>query len=280
VFIDDATSQLMEVQFVASESAFSYFQAARRYIEQHGKPIAFYSDKHSIFRVTRSGAVGGTGMTQFGRGLHELAIDVLCANSPQAKGRVERANKTLQDRLVKELRPAGISDVDHANALLPSFMAKYNERFAKIPVSTRNLHRPRSEDDDIDYAFCWREQRSVPQNLTLQFDKVIVAPQVLFLLDDSPPARSAMGRQVMVCDYPDGRLEIRWQGMPLPYRIFDKIRQVRQAEIVDNKRLGAALELARQMQEQQPKVKRSRNAPRRSDQARHVFAVGEKECLF
>jgi hypothetical protein len=115
VYIDDATSQLMELKFVECESAFAYFAATTEYIEQHGKPVAFYSDKHSVFRITRKGAVGGSGMTQFGRALHELNIDIICANTPQAKGRVERANRTLQDRLVKELRLAGICTMEEGN---------------------------------------------------------------------------------------------------------------------------------------------------------------------
>jgi hypothetical protein len=102
-FIDDATSRLMHLRFVASESAFDYFRATRGYLETHGKPIAFYSDKHSIFRVNAKDAAGGDGATQFGRALRELNVDILCANSPQAKGRVERAFGTLQDRLVKSL---------------------------------------------------------------------------------------------------------------------------------------------------------------------------------
>jgi len=268
VFIDDATSRLMQLSFAASENAFSYFQATRDYIERHGKPVAFYSDRHSIFRVARTGAVGGTGMTQFGRGLHELAIDIMCANSPQAKGRVERAHKTLQDRLVKELRLAGVSDAEQANALLPAFIEHYNARFARVPASSSDAHRPLGAHDDIDFAFCWREQRSVSKNLTLQYDKV------LFLLDDSPVARTSIGKQVTVCDYPDGRIEVRWQGVPLTFRIFDKIRQVRQAAIVENKHLDAALEMARQLQAQMPAQRRSSTAPRRSDQQRHMFAVG------
>jgi hypothetical protein len=107
VFIDDATSRLMHLQFVESESTFAYFHAARAYLEAWGKPVAFYSDKHGVFRVNHEGAIGGDGMTQFGRALHALNIDIICANSSQAKGRVERAHKTLQDRLVKELRLAG-----------------------------------------------------------------------------------------------------------------------------------------------------------------------------
>jgi hypothetical protein len=107
VYIDDATSRLMHLQFVESESTFAYFHAARAYLEAWGKPVAFYSDKHGVFRVNHPGALGGDGMTQFGRALHALNIDIICANSSPAKGRVERAHKTLQDRLVKELRLAG-----------------------------------------------------------------------------------------------------------------------------------------------------------------------------
>ena len=90
-FVDDATSRIMELRFAASESAFDYFRATRSYLEAHGKPVAFYSDKHSIFRVAKAGAMLGDGVTQFGRALSELNIDIICANVPQAKGRVERA---------------------------------------------------------------------------------------------------------------------------------------------------------------------------------------------
>ena len=108
VYIDDATSRLMHLQFVESESTFDYFAATRAYLERYGKPVAFYSDKHGVFRVNKKDAIGGDGMTQFGRALHALNIDIICANSSQAKGRVERANGTLQDRLVKEMRLSGI----------------------------------------------------------------------------------------------------------------------------------------------------------------------------
>jgi len=97
VFIDDATSTLMQLLFVRSESAFTYFEALELYLDTHGRPIAFYSDKHSVFRVAKTEAKGGQGMTQFGRALSELNIEILCANSSQAKGRVERANRTLQE---------------------------------------------------------------------------------------------------------------------------------------------------------------------------------------
>jgi transposase len=126
VFIDDATSRLMELRFVPSESTFAYFDALKSYLHHHGKPVAFYSDKHSIFRVSKADAASGDGMTQFGRALSELNIEILCANTSQAKGRVERAHHTLQDRLVKELRLAGISTIVQRRELAP-----------KLPASSR-----------------------------------------------------------------------------------------------------------------------------------------------
>ncbi|MBB3877089.1 transposase, partial [Sphingomonas aquatilis] len=90
VYIDDATSELMHLEMVESESTFSYMRATRSYIERHGKPVALYSDKHSAFRNNTASA-NGDGMTHLGRALHALNIEIICANSPQAKGRVERA---------------------------------------------------------------------------------------------------------------------------------------------------------------------------------------------
>ena len=112
----------------------AYFEALEVYLQAHGSPVAFYSDKHSVFRVAKKDAKSGQGMTQFGRALGELNIEILCANSSQAKGRVERVNRTLQDRLVKELRLAGISDMEAGNAFLPGFMERYNARFAIVPA--------------------------------------------------------------------------------------------------------------------------------------------------
>src|SRR3954468_16545637 len=214
VFIDDATSRLMHLRFVETESTFDYFAAARFYLERYGKPVAFYSDKHAVFRVNSKGAVGGDGMTQFGRALHQLNIDIICANSPQAKGRVERANGTLQDRLVKELRLAGISTLEAGNAFLPAFMADFNRRFAKAPYSDKDLHRPLAEDDELDDVFAWREERTVSRSLTLQYD------QVLFILEPNAITLSLARQKVQVYDYPDGRFAIKHKGLELPYRPF------------------------------------------------------------
>jgi len=267
VFVDDATSRLMQLQFVESESTFAYFHAARAYLEAWGKPVAFYSDKHGVFRVNHPGALGGDGMTQFGRALHALNIDIICANSSQAKGRVERAHKTLQDRLVKELRLAGAATLAAGNALLPAFTADYNARFAKPPANKKDLHRPLRAGDDLEDAFAWKEERTLSQALTLQYDKVI------FILEPSERAKAAIGKRVTVVDYPDGRLAIRYKGVALAYRTFDKVRQVNQGAIADNKRLGSVLAMIRD--EQLRREPERRSGPRRRDQRdTRLFKVG------
>ncbi len=267
VYIDDATSRLMHLRFVVTESTFAYFAATQGYLEAHGKPIAFYSDKHSVFRVNKPGGAATDGMTQFGRALHALNIEIICANSSQAKGRVERANKTLQDRLVKELRLVGISTMDAGNAFLPDFVADYNARFARPPANPKDLRRPMTQRDNLEDEFTWQEERTLSQALTLQYDKV------LFILEPSEAAQAAIGKRVTVVDYPDGRIAIRYKGEDLAYRTFDKIRTVNQAAVIENKRLGPMLEMIKLYQEKHPQ-QRSRSAPKRRDQTGHMFSVG------
>ncbi len=174
--------------------------------------------------------------------LSALNIDIICANSPQAKGRVERAFATLQDRLVKELRLAGISTIAAANAWLPSFITGYNARFGREPVNAKDLHRPLTATDDLDEILAWREERTVTRNLTLQYD------QMMLLLDPTPFARGLMRKKVEVVNYPDGRFAVQFEATPLPFRIFDKIQTVQPGTIVDHKRLGAALALVKEQQ--------------------------------
>lgn len=134
VFIDDATSTLMELRFVQSESTFSYFDALESYLLKHGRPVAFYSDKHTVFRVAKPNE-HMTGMTQFGRALAELNIEILCANSSQAKGRVERANRTLQDRL------AEVFCLRDKRYVTKDLTLKYDRKRIKLEVNdlTRSL---------------------------------------------------------------------------------------------------------------------------------------------
>jgi len=135
-------------------------------------------------------------MTQFGRALKALTIEIICANCSQAKGRVERANKTLQDRLVKELRLAGVGTMEAGNAFLPTFMLDYNARFAKAPFNDKDLHRPMVPSDRLDEAFTWRAERTLSQSLTLQYDNI------LFMIEPSEFAQAAIGQRVEVVDFP------------------------------------------------------------------------------
>ena len=262
VYVDDATGQLLAMQFCQAESTFEYMALTKRYLLEYGKPVAFYSDKHSVFRVNKPGATRGEGMTQFGRALYELNIESICANTAAAKGRVERANSTLQDRLVKELRLAGIASMAAGNAFLEAFRGDYNARFGKAPLSDHDAHRKllKAERVRLDDVFCWQESRAVSRALTLQYDKVI------YLLAPGPDTNRVAGKHVTVCDYPDGRLKIRFEGRELPYREFDRLSQIHQADIVSNKRLGSVLKFVQETQLANPEG-RSRSCPTRHPRA-------------
>jgi len=266
-FIDDATSRLMQVRFVASESAFDYFRTTRGYLEQHGKPVALYSDKHGIFRVNSKDAIGGEGITQFGRALAALNIDIICANSPQAKGRIERAFGTLQDRMVKELRLAGISSIAAANAWVPEFIAAHNKRFARDPLNAKDLHRPLSSADDLDEILAWREERTVTRNLTLHYDRMML------ILEPTPLARGLVRKKVEVVNYLDGRFAVQFEGSPLNFQVFDKIRTVQPGDIVENKRLAAVLEQVKTQQAGYP-PKRQRGHIARQRPPNNIEAPG------
>jgi len=244
VFIDDATSKLMQLRFVPSESTDSYFSALQGYLNDHGCPVAFYSDKHTVFRVNRPDAMGGSGMTQFGRALAELNIEILCANSSQAKGRVERANRTLQDRLVKELRLAGICDMAAGNLFLPSFVEHFNERFALPAQKTENLHRAlHVKATQLTDILCHREQRHVSQQLTMAYDRKQI------ILERSEISEKLAGQYVEIYDFIDQPLEVRWKGHLLPYRVFSKDQRVSHTAVAENKRLGHALAMVKAQQD-------------------------------
>lgn len=257
-FVDDATSRLMQLRFVPSEAAFDYFRATRAYLEEHGKPVAFYSDKHGIFRVNSTDAAGGAGVTQFARALLALNIDIICANSPQAKGRIERAFGMLQDRMVKELRLAGISSMAAANAWPPGFIAAYNARFGCEPANSKDPHRPLTPADDLDEILAWREERTVTRDLSLHYDRMML------ILEPTPLARTLVRKKVEVVNYPDGRFAVQFNGTALGFRVFDKIQTVPPGAIADNKRLSAVLEQIKMQQAAYPaRQQRGHGARRR-----------------
>lgn len=245
-FIDDATSRAQHLRFVPSESTFEYFRSVRAYVEAHGKPVAFYSDKLGVFRVNTGEGAGHGRLTQFGRAMAELTIGAICANSPQAKGRVERAFGTLQDRLVKVMRLAGVSTMEAANAWLPGFVADYNRRFACAPASPKDLHRPLGADDDLDETLVCRTWRTVTRSLGVSWKGT------LLLLEPTPFARGLARGRVEIVEYPDGRLAVRSGKIALAFRLIlpapFTLLSEDSDDTVDGKRLTAVLALVREHQ--------------------------------
>jgi transposase len=235
VYIDDATGRLLELLFVQEESFFAYCEASRHYFEQYGKPLAFYSDKHGVFRVNIQQPLGSTqGVTQFGRAMQDLDIQIICANSPQAKGRVERANQTLQDRLVKELRLRNISSMEAGNAFLLEFREDFNQRFAVPARSTHDAHRPLLKAENLDLILTRQKTRFLSKNLTVQFNKII------YQIQSDRPGYAMRKAQVTVCENAKGVVTILYKNKPLPYTTYQK--QSRQAEIVDTKRINKVIQ--------------------------------------
>ena len=230
VFIDDATGQLLELWFVPHESFFGYAEAARHYFERYGKPMTFYSDKHGIFHVNTEQTMStGPGLTQFGRAMLELDIQILCASSPQAKGRVERANQTLQDRLVKELRLQGISDMTAGNIYLPKFREDFNHRFAVQPRSTHDAHRPLLKSENLDLILTHQKLGILTKNLTVQSNKVI------YQIQSNRPDYALRHAQVLICENSQGEVTILYKNKPIAYTVYHK--PLHQSENVDAKNL-------------------------------------------
>jgi hypothetical protein len=244
VAIDDATGKLGRLLLVEQESFHSYAQLVKHYLEQYGKPVAFYSDKHGIFRVNQASVGKTEGLTQFGRAMQELDIEILCANTPQAKGRVERANQTLQDRLVKELRLRGISSLAQGNAFLPEFILDFNRRFAVPPRSQHDAHRPLLAAENLAHILTWQEPRTLSKNLTLQFNKVV------YQIQTDRPTYALRNAQVTVCEDGCGQISILYKAKPLAFSIFHK--QQHQAEIVDTKQVDRVLQNQRKAHKPAP----------------------------
>lgn len=213
VFIDDATSRLMALRFVPAETTQAYMETLQGYLERNGRPVALYSDKHSIFRVNHPDHEGER--TQFSRALKTLDIEPIHAHTPQAKGRVERANQTLQDRLVKELRLRHIHDLERANAFLPEFIESYNRRFAVPPQNDTDAHREvlhsRSE---LNLTFSLHHTRKLSKNLTFQFKNRE------YQLQGQGQGYRLRGATVTVCEAFNHSITILYQGRSLPYRLL------------------------------------------------------------
>lgn len=261
VFIDDATSQLMALRFVPAETTQAYMETLGDYLRQHGRPVACYSDKHSIFRVNHPEREGE--LTQFTRALKTLDIEPIHANSPQAKGRVERANQTLQDRLVKELRLAGINDMEAANAFLPAFIEACNARFAVAPRHPVDAHRDvLHSQEELDLILSLHHTRTLSKNLSLQFKNKTLQIQ------GKGSGYRLRGARITVCEAFDGSLVLLHEGRALDYRILEEGESP--IPLDDEKSLHLTVDLAQQRQRQNPAWKPAPDHPwRRTSPSRH-----------
>lgn len=216
----------MDLQFIDVENTLGYMAALERYIVRHGVPAALYSDRHSIFRVNPLKSLPTDAQTQFARALEQLGIEGIQAHSPQAKGRVERANQTLQDRLVKEMRLLGINDQVSANQWLPEYMADFNRRFAIEAAVPEDAHVPyRGQRDDLQGILSIQEVRHLSKNLSCQFEKHTLQ------IKSEEPGLALRGAKVTIHRHSNGRLGVRWKTRILAFeRVQKPIKQVKKAE--------------------------------------------------
>ena len=252
VFIDDATSQLLALRLVPAETTRAYMETLSAYLAQHGRPVALYSDKHSIFRVNHPDHEGE--LTQFSRALRTLDIEAIHANSPQAKGRVERANQTLQDRLVKELRLQGIDNLEAANVFLPTFMAQYNARFAVAPQTTVDAHRTLLHNpDELALILCLHHTRKLSKNLTFQFHNRE------YQIQTEGQGYRLRRAAVTVCEAFEGSVSVIHQGKPLAYRLLAEGEPP--TPLDDEKSVHHRVERAKARQAEQPRYKPALDHP-------------------
>jgi len=233
VFIDDATSELLALRFESSETTLGYFTVSRDYFQRLGRPLAFYSDKHGVFRINAVEAQRGTGETQFGRAMRELDIQLIFASTPEAKGRVERVNATLQDRLVKELRLQGINDMATANAFLPSYIEAHNKRFAVEAASSIEQHRRALPSEEVlARIFTVQTERIVSKQLEISYQNVI------YQIQTKGQGYRLRHATITLCDDQKGDVTLLHRGSVLNYKTLDKKNKV--AEAISRKELQAA----------------------------------------
>jgi transposase len=207
VMIDDATNHTY-ARFCLSETMEAAFDIFGRWVRRHGLPRGLYVDQDSIYRNAQRPEVA----TQFGRAMQELDVELICAHSPQAKGRVERRNRDFQDRLIKELRERHISDIDQANLLLETYLPWFNRKFAIKAASSEDLHRPVPAEVELSEVLCEQEERVVSNDWCVRWKN-------RFLQIESSHAELMLPRRrVLVRQLSDGRVLVEHQGKKLATR--------------------------------------------------------------
>jgi len=222
--IDDATSTVMRAIFDDNEGVHAVFRFWWAYIEAHGLPGIIYLDKFSTYKVNHKNAVDNTEMlTQFERAMGELGVRVICANSPEAKGRIERLFGTMQDRLVKEMRLVNIKDRERANRFLKdTYLPDHNKRFIVSPRQEGDAHRPLTDElrKRLSSIFSIKSERRVNNDYTIQFKTK------WFQLGPTQETTVYKGDTVIVEERLDGSIHIRLKDAYLTYMVIGKHERV------------------------------------------------------
>ncbi|MDQ6977357.1 MAG: ISNCY family transposase [Ghiorsea sp.] len=270
VFIDDATSKLLDLQFYPTEGTQAYMEGLRRYMKAYGRPVALYSDRHSSLTVNTVDAQSGEQLTQFGRALKTLDIEHIKANSPQAKGRVERANLTLQDRLLKEMRLEGISNIEEGNAFLATYMKKHNQKFAVLPASEEGANRPvLHSEEELNLIFSKHHKRKLSKNLALQYNNTIYQASIKGI------GYAMRGATVTICEAFDGSVSLLYKGKSLQYTTFKRGDKI--PEPVSEKSINQTVNQAITKQSQRANYKPKPDHPwRKLTTQKRTFLSGEK----
>ena len=215
VMVDDATNR-MYCQFFEEETTRASYDVLEGWIKKHGLPGSLYVDRDSIYRCEGQPSIaeqlaGKAPQTQFGRAMEALGIKLILANSPQAKGRVERMNGTLQDRLIKEMRLAGIKDLESANRFLAGkYLRAFNRKFERVAAQPHNAHRKNIWK--LGEVMSWEEERVV------QGDWTVTCEGNRYQLDARHEALSLVRRKVIVRTQRNGRVQLVYRGQPLKWR--------------------------------------------------------------
>ena len=211
-YVDDATGEVF-ARFYEYEGTIPAMDSFKRYVRQYGVPQSVYLDRHSTYKATvhyqtiEDQLAGRQLMSQFERSLHELRVKVIHAYSPQAKGRVERLFGTFQDRVIKEMRLAGVNNREEGNKFLAVYLPKYNRRFRVTPAKTAELHRPFQDRKELDRILSIRNKRALRNDFTISHDKR------LYQIKDNIRAKT-----VIVEDRTDGSMHILHNGQRLRYQ--------------------------------------------------------------
>jgi transposase len=230
-YIDDATSRIMDGEFADYEGTFTLFSATGHYLKTYGKPLSFYVDKHSTFKINRQAAIEEElkdflPQSQFARAMTDLAIELILANSSEAKGRVERLFETLQDRLVKELRLERISTKPEATVYFREiYIPKHNAKFSVAPKDPANLHRVLLPSDDLTRIFTVQSLRHISKALVVQYKNT------RYQLDLTGAYNYLLKNQkILVEENRNGVLVFRHKEKALPYKNIGQI--IRQPKVI------------------------------------------------